>query len=69
MIERNLKRLLDLPRCFYRARSRVAVAPILLIASAFQNLPDDFATVLVFSLTGLDISLWLLNKGWFAVLA
>ena len=69
MIELNLKRLLGLPRCFYRARSRVAVAPILLIASAFQSLPDDFATVLVFSLTGLDVSLWLLNKGWFAVLA
>jgi hypothetical protein len=65
----DLKRLLGLLRCFYRPRSRIAVAPILLIASAFHSLPDDFATVLVFSLTGLDISLWLLNKGWFAVLA
>ena len=65
----DLKRLLGLPRCFYRPRSRVAVAPILLIASAFQSLPDDFATVLVFSLTGLDISLWLVSNGWLAVLA
>ena len=69
MIERHLKRLLGLRRCFYRARSRIAVAPILLIAGAFPNLPDDLATVLVLSLTGLDISLWLLSKGWFAVLA
>jgi hypothetical protein len=69
MIERNLNRLLGLPRCFYRARSRIADAPILLIASVFQSLPDDFATVLVVSLTGLDISLWLLSKGWFAFLA
>ena len=69
MIERNLKRLLGLPRCLYRPRSRIAVAPILLIASAFQSLPDDFAMVLVLSLTVLDISLWLLNKGWFMVLS
>jgi len=69
MIEQNLKRLLGLHRCFYRPRRRIAIAPILLIASAFQSLPDDFAAVLVFSLTGLDVSLWLVSKGWLAVLA
>jgi hypothetical protein len=68
MIERNLKRLLGLPRCFYRPRSRIAVTPILLIASAFSSLPDDFAAILVLSLTGLDISLWLVSKGWLVVL-
>jgi hypothetical protein len=69
MIELNLKRLPGLPRCFCRPRSRIAVARILVIASAFQSLPDDFAAVLVFSLTGLDVSLWLVSKGWLAVLA
>ena len=68
MIERNLKRLLGLPRCFYRPRSRIAVTPVLFIASAFQSLPDDFAALLVFSLTGLDVSLWLVSKGWLVVL-
>jgi hypothetical protein len=65
----DLKRLRGLPRCFYRVRSRIAIAPILLIASAFESLADDFAAVLVFSLTGLDVSLWLVSKGWFAFLA
>ena len=69
MIEQNLKRLLGLRRCFYRPRPRIVIAPILLIASAFQSLPDDFAALLVFSLTGLDVSLWLVSNGWLAVLA
>jgi hypothetical protein len=29
---------------------------------------DDFVTVLFFSLTGLDLSLWLLAKGFFDTL-
>jgi hypothetical protein len=31
--------------------------------------PFDLATVVVLSLTGLDVSLWLVSKGWLAVLA
>jgi hypothetical protein len=66
MIGQNIKRLV---KCVHRPRSRIAVARFLLIASAFQSLPDDFAAIMVFSLTGLDVSLWLVSKGWLAGLA
>ena len=50
-------------------RSRTAIALIFLLAKPFQRLPEDFATVLLLSMAGLDISLWLLSKGWLAVAA
>jgi len=68
VIAQNLKRLLGLSRCFYRPRRRTAVAPIPLIASVFSSLPDDLAAVVMLSLTGLDISLWLVSRGWLAAL-
>ena len=49
--------------------SRIATGLICFIATPFQSLPEDFATVLVLSTTGLDISLWLLSKGWLVIAA
>jgi len=36
--------------------------------AARSLMSDDFATILFLSLIGLDLSLWLLGKGFFAAL-
>ena len=43
--------------------NRTAIGLVRLIANPFQNLSEDFATVIVLSLAGLDTSIWLLSKG------
>jgi hypothetical protein len=50
-------------------RSRLAIGLICLIAAPIQTLTEDFATVLMVSMAGLDMSLWLLSKGLLAALA
>ena len=49
-------------------KSRIAIGLICLIAEPFQSLHEDFATVLMLSMGGLDMSLWLLRKGLLAAL-
>jgi len=40
-------------------QNRITVDLICFIAKPFQRLPEDFATVLVLLMAGMDISLWL----------
>jgi hypothetical protein len=49
------------------ARGRVPLYPR--VKSIVSGCSDEFATVLVFSLAGLDLSLWLLTKGFLLGLA
>ena len=65
MFDRDRRHLFPWPG----RRSRTAIALICLIAKPFQSLPEDFATVLLLSMAGLDTSLWLLSKGWLALAA
>jgi len=65
MFYRDRRRLLFRPG----SRKLIAIRLICLIAKPFQSLPEDFATILLLSMAGLDISLWLLSKGWLAVAA